>query len=170
MSTPAPNHIEEVNEFDGPPQHIRHRLPDERASITHHFNIAGHEGYITVGLYRDGQPGEIFIKMSKQGSTFAGLFDMVGMSVSMGLQAGIPLKSFVDKFSHMSFEPSGWSQNDEIRFAKSIADYIGRWLEVRFITGKQQPLFPSAEKAPAVNAVEMKPCPASPPVALDLAA
>ncbi len=111
----------------------RRKLPDERTSLTHKFSIAGHEGYITVGLYEDGQPGELFIRMSKEGSTIAGLMDSFATSVSFGLQYGVPLKFYVDKFSHVRFEPSGWTGNQQIPYAKSIMDYIFRWLGNKFL-------------------------------------
>jgi ribonucleoside-diphosphate reductase alpha chain len=111
----------------------RRRLPDERQSVTHKFSIAGHEGYITVGLYDDGQPGEIFIRMSKEGSTIAGLMDSFATAVSFGLQYGVPLKFFVDKFGHVRFEPSGWTGNQQIPYAKSIMDYIFRWMGAKFL-------------------------------------
>ena len=110
-------------------------------SVTHKFNIAGHEGYITVGLYPNGSPGEIFIKMAKEGSTVSGLMDSFALAMSIALQHGVPLKLFCEKFAHTRFEPSGWTNNPEIGFAKSIMDYIFRWLEVRFLTGQQQLLF-----------------------------
>ncbi len=112
----------------------RHRLPTERKSITHKFNVGGHEGYITAGMYDDGTLGEIFIKMSKEGSTLSGFMDGFAMAVSIGLQYGVPLKSLVDKFIHTRFEPSGWTPNPEIRYAKSVLDYIGRWLGGKFIS------------------------------------
>ncbi len=112
---------------------FRHKLPDERKSITHKFDIAGHEGYITVGMYEDGQPGEIFITMSKEGSTISGLMDSFATAVSMALQYGVPLKVLVDKFSHMRFEPSGFTKNPDIPMAKSIMDYIFRWLASKFL-------------------------------------
>jgi ribonucleoside-diphosphate reductase alpha chain len=124
-----------------PPRAVRHRLPGERASITHKFSIAGHEGYITVGLYKDGTPGEVFIRMAKEGSTVSGLMDSFATAVSLALQHGVPLKLVCDKFSHLRFEPSGFTGNPEIPIAKSIMDYIFRWLEIRFVTGKQYPLF-----------------------------
>jgi ribonucleoside-diphosphate reductase alpha chain len=111
--------------------------------VTHKFNIAGHEGYLTVGLYPNGQPGELFITMAKEGSTVSGLMDSFALALSMGLQHGVPLKLFCDKFAHTRFEPSGWSSNPDIGFAKSIMDYIFRWLELRFLTGQQQFLFES---------------------------
>jgi ribonucleoside-diphosphate reductase alpha chain len=112
---------------------IRRKLPDERRSLTHKFSIGGHEGYITAGLYDDGSPGEIFITMAKEGSTISGLMDAFATAVSYGLQYGVPLKFFVDKFSHVRFEPSGWTGNQEIPYAKSIMDYIFRWLGTRFL-------------------------------------
>jgi ribonucleoside-diphosphate reductase alpha chain len=124
-----------------PPRAVRHRLPGERASITHKFAIAGHEGYITVGLYKDGTPGELFIRMAKEGSTVSGLMDSFATAVSLALQHGVPIKLLCDKFSHTRFEPSGFTGNPEIPIAKSIMDYIFRWLELRFVTGRQYPLF-----------------------------
>ncbi len=112
---------------------IRRKLPDERASVTHKFSIGGHEGYITVGLYDDGTPGEVFISMAKEGSTISGLMDTLATSISYGLQYGVPLKFFVDKFSHVRFEPSGWTGNQQVPYAKSIIDYIFRWLGARFL-------------------------------------
>ena len=127
--------------LSGPPAANRHRLPDERAGITHHFSIAGHEGYLTVGLYPNGQPGEIFIRMAKEGSTIAGLMECFGTVVSVSLQHGVPLKVLCDKLSHTRFEPSGWTGNEEMGYAKSIMDYLFRWMELRFLSGKQRPLF-----------------------------
>jgi ribonucleoside-diphosphate reductase alpha chain len=125
----------------GPPAANRHRLPDERASITHHFSIAGHEGYLTVGLYPNGQPGEIFIRMAKEGSTIAGLMECFGIVVSVSLQHGVPLQVLCNKLSHTRFEPSGWTGNEELGYAKSIMDYLFRWMESRFLSGKQLPLY-----------------------------
>ena len=125
----------------GPPRAIRHRLQEERASLTHKFSIAGHEGYITVGLYPNGQPGEIFIRMAKEGSTVSGLMDSFATAVSLSLQHGVPLKVLVEKFAHTRFEPSGWTGNEQIGFAKSIMDYIFRWLQLRFLSGQQLSLF-----------------------------
>jgi ribonucleoside-diphosphate reductase alpha chain len=124
-----------------PPAANRHRLPDERVGRTHHFSIAGHEGYLTVGLYPNGQPGEIFIRMAKEGSTIAGLMECFGTVVSVSLQHGVPLKVLCDKLSHTRFEPSGWTGNEELGYAKSIMDYLFRWMELRFLSGKQLPLF-----------------------------
>ena len=119
-------------------QPSRRKLPDERSSITHKFSIAGHEGYITVGLYPDHTPGEIFISMNKAGSTISGLMDTIAVSVSTGLQYGVPLSFFVDKFSHVRFEPSGWTGNQQVPYAKSIIDYLFRWLGKRFL-GRTDP-------------------------------
>jgi ribonucleoside-diphosphate reductase alpha chain len=124
-----------------PPRAVRHRLPGERASITHKFALAGHEGYITVGLYKDGTPGELFIRMAKEGSTVSGLMDSFATAISLALQHGVPMKLMCEKFSHTRFEPSGFTGNPEIPIAKSIMDYIFRWLELRFVTGRQYPLF-----------------------------
>ncbi|HZP33884.1 MAG TPA: vitamin B12-dependent ribonucleotide reductase [Candidatus Acidoferrales bacterium] len=112
----------------------RRKLPSERQSITHKFSVGGHEGYITVGMYEDGTPGEIFIKMSKEGSTLSGFMDGFALSVSIGLQYGVPLKALVDKFINTRFEPSGYTGHRSIPYAKSVLDYIGRWLGGRFIS------------------------------------
>ncbi|HXA52821.1 MAG TPA: vitamin B12-dependent ribonucleotide reductase, partial [Candidatus Acidoferrum sp.] len=112
---------------------IRRKLPDERRSITHKFSIGGHEGYITVGMYDDGAPGEIFITMAKEGSTISGLMDAFATAVSFNLQYGVPIKFLVDKFAHVRFEPSGWTGNQQIPYAKSIMDYIFRWLGAKFL-------------------------------------
>ncbi len=112
---------------------VRRKLPDERQSVTHKFSIAGHEGYITVGVYEDGMPGELFITMAKEGSTISGLMDSFATAVSYALQYGVPLKFFVDKFSHVRFEPSGWTGNPQVPYAKSIMDYIFRWLGAKFL-------------------------------------
>jgi ribonucleoside-diphosphate reductase alpha chain len=136
---PAPSAVEE--DLQAPPRAVRHKLEDERMSITHKFNVGGHEGYITVGLYRDGSPGEIFITMAKEGSTVSGLMDSLACAVSLSLQHGVPLKLLCEKFAHTRFEPSGWTNNPDIGFAKSIMDYIFRWLQARFLTGQQQLLF-----------------------------
>ncbi|MGA7313221.1 MAG: vitamin B12-dependent ribonucleotide reductase [Silvibacterium sp.] len=128
-------------DHNAPPRAIRHRLPEERASLTHKFGIAGHEGYITVGLYPNGQPGEIFIKMAKEGSTVSGLMDSFATAVSLALQHGVPLKVLCEKFAHSRFEPSGWTGNEQIGYAKSIMDYIFRWVQLRFLSGQQLPLF-----------------------------
>jgi ribonucleoside-diphosphate reductase alpha chain len=124
-----------------PPRAVRHRLPAERASVTHKFGLAGHEGYITVGLYPNGQPGEIFIRMAKEGSTVSGLMDSFATAVSLALQHGVPLRVLCEKFAHTRFEPSGWTGNEQIGFAKSIMDYIFRWIQIRFLSGHQLDLF-----------------------------
>ncbi|MBN9615237.1 MAG: ribonucleoside-diphosphate reductase, adenosylcobalamin-dependent [Acidobacteriales bacterium 59-55] len=124
-----------------PPRAVRHRLPAERASVTHKFGLAGHEGYITVGLYPNGQPGEIFIRMAKEGSTVSGLMDSFATAISLALQHGVPLKVLCEKFAHTRFEPSGWTGNTEIGYAKSIMDYIFRWIQIRFLSGHQLDLF-----------------------------
>ena len=113
---------------------IRRHLPDERRALTHHFSIAGQEGYLTVGVYEDGLPGEIFITMAKQGSTISGLMDSFATAVSLALQYGVPLDVLCAKLTHVRFEPSGWSGNPKIGYAKSIVDYIFRWLELKFVT------------------------------------
>jgi ribonucleoside-diphosphate reductase alpha chain len=133
--------VPDVQDQEAPPRAVRHRLPEERMSLTHKFNIAGHEGYITVGLYPHGQPGEIFIKMAKEGSTVSGLMDTFATSISLALQHGVPLKVLCEKFAHTRFEPSGWSGNAKIGFAKSITDYIFRWLHYRFVEPEQGDLF-----------------------------
>jgi ribonucleoside-diphosphate reductase alpha chain len=138
---------------NGPPRAVRHRLQEERASITHKFSIAGHEGYITVGLYPNGQPGEIFIKMAKEGSTVSGMMDSFATSISIALQHGVPLRVLCEKFAHTRFEPSGWTGNEQIGYAKSLMDYIFRWLNLRFLSGTQLSLFssfaPQAASLPA---------------------
>ncbi len=116
----------------------RHRLPDERQSITHKFDIAGHEGYITVGLYEDGQPGELFLTMAKEGSTISGFADAFAQAISYALQYGVPLQDLVDKFSHVRFEPAGMTKNPDVRFAKSIVDYIFRWMAAKFLSQEAQ--------------------------------
>jgi ribonucleoside-diphosphate reductase alpha chain len=116
----------------------RRKLPDERNAITHKFDIAGHEGYITVGLFEDGTPGEIFLVMAKEGSTISGFADAFAQAISYALQYGVPLQALVDKFSHARFEPSGMTKNPEIRFAKSIVDYIFRWLATKFLSPEAQ--------------------------------
>ena len=116
----------------------RHRLEDERQSITHKFEIAGHEGYITVGLYDDGQPGELFLTMAKEGSTISGFADAFAQAISYALQYGVPLQDLVDKFSHVRFEPAGMTKNPDIRFAKSIVDYIFRWMAAKFLSAEAQ--------------------------------
>src|ERR1700686_1909607 len=116
---------------------VRRRLPDERHSLTHHFSVGGQEGCVTVGLYGDGLPGELFIRMAKEGSTVSGLMDSFATAVSLALQYGVLLQILCDKFSHTRFEPSGWSGNPKIGYAKSLMDYLFRWLELRFRKGEQ---------------------------------
>ena len=126
-----------------PARPFRKRLPDTRHSITHKFSVAGHEGYLTVGLYEDGQPGELFITMAKEGSTVGGLMDVIGTCTSMALQYGVPLITLVDKFRHARFEPSGMTSNRDIPFAKSLIDYIFCWLGCQFIPGYADKNVPS---------------------------
>jgi ribonucleoside-diphosphate reductase alpha chain len=134
---------------------IRRKLPDERRSLTHKFSIGGHEGYITVGLYDDGTPGEVFISMAKEGSTISGLMDSFATSISYALQYGVPLKFFVDKFSHVRFEPSGWTGNAQVPYAKSIMDYIFRWMGAKFLG----PEYAASEagETPALRPTEPEP-------------
>jgi ribonucleoside-diphosphate reductase alpha chain len=150
----AAAHVEEEN-LNGPPRAVRHKLQEERASITHKFKVGDHEGYITVGLYPDGKPGELFITMAKEGSTVSGLMDSFALAVSIALQHGVELKLFCEKFAHTRFEPSGWSGNPDIGYAKSIMDYIFRWLQLRFLTGQQQLLFENFR--PKLSAVSSQP-------------
>ncbi|MGA6986704.1 MAG: vitamin B12-dependent ribonucleotide reductase [Terriglobales bacterium] len=145
---PSPAALELDDNLDAPPRAVRHKLQEERMSITHKFNVGGHEGYIIVGLYPNGEPGEIFVKMAKEGSTVSGLMDSFALAVSVSLQHGVPLKLFCEKFAHTRFEPSGWSSNPDIGFAKSIMDYIFRWLQMRFLSGQQQFLFENLRPKP----------------------
>ena len=117
-----------------PAKLLRRRLPDERQAITHHFRILDHDGYITVGMYEDGSPGEVFMKMAKQGSTVSGLMDSLAICMSLALQYGVPLSTLANKLSHMRFDPSGFTGNPEIPSAKSIVDYLVRWLSAKFLT------------------------------------
>jgi ribonucleoside-diphosphate reductase alpha chain len=123
----------------------RERLPHTRRSMTHKFDIQGHEGYINVGFYPDGRPGELFITMAKEGSTIGGLMDVLGTSISIGLQYGVPLEVFVNKFAHSRFEPAGFTKNSDIPIAKSIADYIFRWMGMEFIAGYREANAPKRE-------------------------
>jgi ribonucleoside-diphosphate reductase alpha chain len=116
----------------GPPMANRYKLPDERASFTHKFSIGGHEGYITVGMYEDQSPGEIFVRMAKEGSVIAGLMDSFATAISLALQHGVPLHVLIEKFKGTRFEPSGFTGNQEIPIATSIMDYLFRWLSIRF--------------------------------------
>jgi ribonucleoside-diphosphate reductase alpha chain len=119
-------------------QPLRRRLPDTRTAITHKFDVAGHEGYLTVGLFEDSQPGELFITMAKEGSTIGGLMDCIGTLTSLALQYGVPLEALMRKFAHQRFEPSGFTKNPEIRNASSIIDYVFRWLALQFIPGYRE--------------------------------
>ncbi len=131
--------LEYVGKASAPiPAPYRRKLPDERRSITHKFNVAGHEGYITVGLFEDGKPGEIFLRMSKEGSTISGLMDSFATAISLTLQYGVPLEALVNKFTHMRFEPSGFTKNPEIPIAKSLVDYMFRWLGSKFLTAEEK--------------------------------
>jgi ribonucleoside-diphosphate reductase alpha chain len=119
---------------------LRRRLPDTRTAITHKFDIAGHEGYLTVGLFDDGQPGELFITMAKEGSTIGGLMDSIGTLTSLAWQYGVPLEALVKKFAHQRFEPSGFTKNADIRNATSITDYVFRWMALQFVPGYRESL------------------------------
>jgi ribonucleoside-diphosphate reductase alpha chain len=130
---------------------VRRRLPSTRQSVTHKFSVAGHDGYITVGCYEDGSPGELFITMAKEGSTIGGLMDTIGTLTSMALQYGVPLGDLVNKFSHMRFEPSGWTGNAEIPNAKSVVDYIFRWFGIQFLPGYREANTPQDLTAPAAT-------------------
>jgi ribonucleoside-diphosphate reductase alpha chain len=152
------------------PRAQREKMPAERASVTHKFSIGGHEGYITVGMYEDNRPGEIFIKMSKEGSTLSGIMDGLALTISLGLQYGVPLKVFVDKLLNTRFEPSGITANPNIRFVSSVLDYIARWLGGRFISsdylklnGEQAATVHAAAPAAAVSAEALR---LSPPVTI----
>jgi ribonucleoside-diphosphate reductase alpha chain len=130
--------IRRVTGGEGKPEPVRRRLPINRHALCHKFDIAGHEGYIHVGFHEDGTPGEIFIKMAKEGSTISGLMDTIGVLTSMALQYGVPLEVLVSKFSHVRFEPSGFTKNPEIPMAKSLIDYIFRFLGTRFLSHEQR--------------------------------
>jgi ribonucleoside-diphosphate reductase alpha chain len=166
-------------------QPVRRKLPDERVAMTHKFSIEGQEGYVTVGLYEDGSPGELFITMAKEGSTLSGVMDAFACAISLTLQYGVPLEFLVNKFSHVRFEPAGWTTNSQIPYAKSIIDYIFRWLAAKFLAPEvqaavgvqplaaearppapnppQQPRLPGLEKSSAValfvNQADAPPCP-----------
>jgi len=150
---------------EGEPKAVRRKLPDERKAVTHKFDIAGHEGYLTVGLYEDGTPGELFVTMAKEGSTISGLMDAFATQTSYALQFGVPLKFMVDKFSHMRFEPSGFTKNKEIPIAKSIVDYIFRWMASHFLPEEEQDEVgvirregaPRREETPAPAVADPKP-------------
>ncbi|MBW2713488.1 MAG: vitamin B12-dependent ribonucleotide reductase, partial [Deltaproteobacteria bacterium] len=131
LNTSSEQEEEQVAEARQP---VRRKLDDERTALTHKFSIAGHEGYLTVGMYKDGTPGEIFLRMAKEGSTVSGLMDTIATMTSMALQYGVPLETLTRKFSHTRFEPSGFTNNREIPIAKSITDYVFRYLSSRFVT------------------------------------
>ncbi len=135
----------------GPPMANRYKLPDERASFTHKFSIGGHEGYLTVGLYPDGTPGEIFVRMAKEGSVIAGLMDSFATAISLALQHGVPLHVLIEKFKGTRFEPSGFTGNQEIPIATSIMDYLFRWLAIRFPADGQS----MSERHPAAKAAQL---------------
>ena len=149
------------------PRAAREKMPVERASVTHKFSVGGHEGYITVGMYEDGRPGEIFIKMSKEGSTLSGVMDGLALTVSLGLQYGVPLKVFVDKLLNTRFEPSGITANANIRFVSSVLDYIARWLGGRFISPDYLKLNGGASGEHAATAAPAAALPAMSKAALD---
>ena len=138
LNTQTENDKEQEEASAITPRPRRERLPDTRQSVTHKFNVAGHEGYVTVGLYEDGRPGELFITMAKEGSTVGGLMDCFGTAISMSLQYGVPLEILTNKFSHTRFEPMGHTTNPEIRIAKSLVDYIFRWLGINFMPGYRE--------------------------------
>jgi ribonucleoside-diphosphate reductase alpha chain len=145
----------------------RRRLSDERRAITHKFSIAGHEGYLTVGMYEDGQPGELFITMAKEGSTVSGLMDSFATAISLSLQYGVPLQVLADKFSHTRFEPAGFTNNPDLPIAKSITDYIFRWLSLKFLPqeGASESLMEAEAKKVAAAQPQVKtPLPSSPVV------
>jgi ribonucleoside-diphosphate reductase alpha chain len=138
LSTSLDKEKKKADVVEGEPKAVRRKLPDERKAVTHKFDVAGHEGYLTVGLYEDGTPGELFVTMAKEGSTISGLMDAFATQTSYALQFGVPLKFMVDKFSHMRFEPSGFTKNKEIPIAKSIVDYIFRWMASHFLPVDEQ--------------------------------
>ncbi|MBT8485574.1 MAG: adenosylcobalamin-dependent ribonucleoside-diphosphate reductase [Phycisphaerales bacterium] len=161
LADEEPRYVEKIVEriIERP---MRRRLPDTRTSLTHRFNVAGHEGYLTVGLYASGAPGELFITMSKEGSTIGGLMDSLGTAISVALQYGVPVESLVNKFAHQRFEPMGMTANRDIPFAKSLVDYIFRWLGMEFIPGYREANAPqratteTAEERPAPSVKEDK--------------
>ena len=166
----------ELNDKAGgePPRPVRRKLPDERDAVIHKFDIAGYKGYVTIGLFEDGSPGEMFLVMSKEGSTISGFADSFAQSVSYNLQYGVPLQTLVDKFSHTRFEPAGLTKNPEVRIAKSIVDYVFRWMATRFLSpeaqlraGVNQPREPegadsAAETAEAPEGATAQPANAAP--------
>ena len=144
--------VPEAPVTSGPPAAVRRKLPDERQSLTHKFSVAGHEGYIHVGLYETGEPGEIFVRMAKEGSTISGLMDTFATAISLALQHGVPLRLLVDKFSRTRFEPSGFTGNPDIPRATSIMDYMFRWLASKFV--KRDARRSSAASAAAADEIE----------------
>ncbi|MDP2990024.1 MAG: vitamin B12-dependent ribonucleotide reductase, partial [Kiritimatiellota bacterium] len=134
----APSAPESAESVTSSPKPFRHRMPLTRQSITHKVEVGGHQGYLTVGLYEDGTPGELFITMAKEGSTVGGIMDAFGTAISMCLQYGVPLSTLIEKFCHSRFEPSGFTKNPEIPYAKSLVDYIFRWLDLTFPDGRNQ--------------------------------
>lgn len=144
----------------------RRSLPDERKSITHKFSVGSHEGYLIVGMYEEGTPGEIFIKMAKEGSTLSGFMDGLALSISIGLQYGVPLKALVDKLTNTRFEPSGFTENPSICYSSSVLDYISRWLGSNFLSSdylkprtvsSDQDMIRPAISSRAVSAANRKP-------------
>jgi ribonucleoside-diphosphate reductase alpha chain len=160
-SQPLSTGKDKLVELGAAPTAVRRKLPDERESITHKFSIGGHEGYITVGKYEDGSPGEIFITMAKEGSTISGLMDSFATMTSLALQHGVPLQLLIDKFTHTRFEPSGFTKNPEIPMAKSIMDYIFKWLAIKFLARDAQEdagvIKRDADPAPPPNVVPLAP-------------
>ena len=156
---PAPTHPAPAPQVVYQPR--RERLPHTRNSLTHKFDIHGHEGYINVGFYPDGRPGELFITMAKEGSTIGGLMDVLGTAISIGLQYGVPLEVFVNKFAHSRFEPAGFTKNPDIPIAKSIADYIFRWMGMEFIPGYREA---NAPRRPGVEESDSELAAANTPV------
>jgi len=152
----------------GPPPIVRRKLPDERRSLTHKFSVAGHEGYIHVGLYENGEPGEIFVRMAKEGSTISGLMDSFATAISLALQHGVPLKLLVDKFSRTRFEPSGFTGNPALPRASSIMDYLFRWLASKFVRA-ESPADAPADARPADAAPAPAPSAGVPQVVVETA-
>ena len=157
---PAPRRRRDGKPVEVELQPMRRKLPDERVAITHKFSVEGQEGYVTVGLYEDGTPGELFITMAKEGSTLSGVMDAFATAISLTLQYGVPLEFLVNKFSHVRFEPAGWTNNPQIPYAKSIIDYIFRWLAAKFLAPEEQaavgvqPLAPGGERGRVPPAAE----------------
>ncbi len=140
-----------IDDAPGPPAYRRHRMPDSRHAMTHKFSIGEHEGYVTIGEYHNGQPGEMFVHISKEGSTVSGLMDAVGALTSVALQSGVPLETLVRKFSHTRFEPSGWTGNPDISFANSILDYVFRWTGSQYLDGAKSDTAATQNPLPLVE-------------------